>query len=62
MTELALWAATAAAPIWLGMAVAISFLEASLKFRAEGLDLRVGRAIGRTTTPTSGWRRSSSPD
>lgn len=47
MTELALRAAAAAALIWLGMAVAISFLEAPLKFRAEGLDLRVGLAIGR---------------
>ncbi|MGO4443421.1 hypothetical protein AB4Z42_08680 [Mycobacterium sp. 2YAF39] len=29
------------------MVLAISFLEAPLKFRAEGLELRVGLAIGR---------------
>lgn len=33
--------------LWLGMVLAISFLEAPLKFRAEGLELRVGLAIGR---------------
>lgn len=33
--------------IWLGMVLAISFLEAPLKFRAPGLELRVGLAIGR---------------
>ena len=37
----------AATLIWLGMVLAISFLEAPLKFRAEGLELRVGLAIGR---------------
>lgn len=37
----------AAALLWLGMVLAISFLEAPLKFRAPGLDLRVGLAIGR---------------
>ena len=39
--------ATAAALLWLGMVLAISFLEAPLKFRAPGLELRVGLAIGR---------------
>lgn len=39
--------ATAATLLWLGMVLAISFLEAPLKFRAPGLDLRVGLAIGR---------------
>ncbi|MFT4085435.1 MAG: hypothetical protein QM638_22870 [Nocardioides sp.] len=33
--------------LWLGMVLAISFLEAPLKFRAPGLDLRTGLAIGR---------------
>jgi len=47
MTELAIRIAAAATLIWLGMVLAISFLEAPLKFRAEGLELRVGLAIGR---------------
>lgn len=40
-------AAAAAGWVWLGMVLAISFLEAPLKFRAPGLELRVGLAIGR---------------
>ena len=47
MTELVIRVAAAAMLIWLGMVLAISFLEAPLKFRAEGLELRVGLAIGR---------------
>jgi hypothetical protein len=47
VTELAIRVAAAATLIWLGMVLAISFLEAPLKFRAEGLELRVGLAIGR---------------
>ena len=47
MTELAIRVAAAATLIWLGMVLAISFLEAPLKFRADGLELRVGLAIGR---------------
>lgn len=47
MTELAIRVAAAATLMWLGMVLAISFLEAPLKFRAEGLDLTVGLAIGR---------------
>src|SRR3954464_3547705 len=47
MTDLALRVAAAATLIWLGMVLAISFVEAPLKFRAEGLELRVGLAIGR---------------
>jgi hypothetical protein len=39
--------AVAAAFMWLGMVLAISFLEAPLKFRAPGLNLRTGLAIGR---------------
>jgi hypothetical protein len=40
--------AVAAAFLWLGMVLAISFLEAPVKFRTPGLDLRTGLAIGRT--------------
>lgn len=32
---------------WLGMVVAISFIEAPLKFRAPGVTLKVGLGIGR---------------
>lgn len=38
---------TAATFVWLGMVFAISFLEAPLKFRAPGVDLRIGLSIGR---------------
>ena len=47
MTDLAIRVAAAATLIWLGMVLAISFVEAPLKFRADGLELRVGLAIGR---------------
>jgi hypothetical protein len=47
MTDLAIRVAAAATLVWLGMVLAISFLEAPLKFHAEGLELRVGLAIGR---------------
>lgn len=44
-------AATAAAIAvvftWLGMVLAISFLEAPLKFRAPGVTVRIGLGIGR---------------
>jgi hypothetical protein len=33
--------------LWLGMVVAISFLEAPIKFRAPGVTLSVGLGIGR---------------
>lgn len=33
--------------VWLGMVVAISFIEAPLKFRAPGVSLQVGLGIGR---------------
>jgi len=64
MTELAIRVAAAATLIWLGMVLAISFLEAPLKFRAEGLELRVGLAIGAScsgpsTSPRSSGRWSS---
>lgn len=40
-------AAVAAVFIWLGMVLAISFLEAPLKFRAPGVTIPVGLGIGR---------------
>jgi hypothetical protein len=33
--------------VWLGMVVAISFIEAPLKFRAPGVTLPIGLGIGR---------------
>lgn len=39
--------AVAALFTWFGMVLAISFVEAPLKFRAPGVTLRVGLAIGR---------------
>jgi hypothetical protein len=39
--------AVAAIFVWLGMVVAISFVEAPLKFRAPGVTLQVGLGIGR---------------
>ena len=39
--------ATAFIFVWLGMVLAISFLEAPLKFRAPGVTLQVGLGIGR---------------
>jgi hypothetical protein len=39
--------ATAAAFVWLGMVLAISFLEAPLKFRAPDVTPRIGLGIGR---------------
>jgi hypothetical protein len=47
MNEVAVRVATAGALLWLGMVLAISFLEEPLKFRAPGVDLRTGLAIGR---------------
>jgi hypothetical protein len=40
-------AAAAFTFVWLGMVLAISFLEAPLKFRAPGVTLPVGVGIGR---------------
>ncbi len=40
-------AAVAAVFVWLGMVLAISFLEAPLKFRAPGVTLPIGLGIGR---------------
>ncbi|MFG2755795.1 hypothetical protein [Streptomyces wuyuanensis] len=37
----------AAAFVWLGMVLAISLLEAPLKFRAPGVTVRIGLGIGR---------------
>jgi hypothetical protein len=39
--------ATAASFVWLGMVLAISFLETPLKFRAPDVTLRIGLGIGR---------------
>jgi len=39
--------AAALAFVWLGMVLAISFLEAPLKFRAPGVTLSIGLGIGR---------------
>jgi hypothetical protein len=39
--------AAAAAFVWLGMVLAISFIEAPLKFRAPGVTLAIGLGIGR---------------
>jgi len=39
--------AVAALFTWFGMVVAISFLEAPLKFRAPGVTLKIGLGIGR---------------
>lgn len=43
------WSALAVAAIfvWLGMVLAISFLEAPLKFRAPGITIPLGLGIGR---------------
>ncbi|MFE1835017.1 hypothetical protein [Streptomyces sviceus] len=40
-------AAGAVTFVWLGMVLAISFLEAPLKFRAPGVTMQVGLGIGR---------------
>lgn len=40
-------AAAASSFLWLGMVLAISFLEAPLKFRAPDVTLRIGLGIGR---------------
>jgi hypothetical protein len=39
--------AIAATFVWLGMVIAISFLEAPLKFRAPGVTVSIGLGIGR---------------
>jgi hypothetical protein len=39
--------ATAAVFVWLGMVLAISFIETPLKFRAPGVTLQIGLGIGR---------------
>ena len=44
----AAWAvAVAAVFVWLGMVLAISFIETPLKFRAPGVTLQIGLGIGR---------------
>lgn len=39
--------AIAAVFVWLGMVLAISFIETPLKFRAPGVTLQIGLGIGR---------------
>lgn len=50
-TSVTLAMAAAAALIWWGMVVAISFLETPLKFRAPGVTRETGLAIGRAVFP-----------
>jgi hypothetical protein len=45
MNNVTVSVATAATFLWPGMVLAISFLEAPLKFRAHGVDLLIGLAI-----------------
>lgn len=45
--EAAVAVAIAAVFVWLGMVLAISFIETPLKFRAPGVTLRLGLGIGR---------------
>lgn len=40
---------------WLGMVLAISFLEAPLKFRAPDVTLRIGLGIGRIVFRALNW-------
>jgi hypothetical protein len=40
-------AVTAVSFVWIGMVLAISFLEAPLKFRAPGVTIPIGLGIGR---------------
>ena len=47
--------AIAAVFIWLGMVLAISFLEAPLKFRAPGITIPLGLGIGRLAVVGLGW-------
>jgi hypothetical protein len=47
MNDAAAALATAITFVWLGMVLAISFMEAPLKFRAPGVTLRLGLGIGR---------------
>jgi len=45
--DAAVGVAVAAVFVWLGMVLAISFIEAPLKFRAPGVTLQIGLGIGR---------------
>lgn len=51
MTDVAIRLAAAATLVWLGMVMAISFLDAPLKFRAEGLELPIPAAIYKGEVP-----------
>jgi hypothetical protein len=45
--DAAVGVAVAAVFVWLGMVLAISFVETPLKFRAPGVTLQIGLGIGR---------------
>lgn len=47
MTEVARYTQLILPVFWFGMVVAISFLEAPIKFRAPGVTLAIGLGIGR---------------
>ncbi len=47
MATMTLDVAVALTYVWLGMVLAISFLEAPLKFRAPGVTIPIGLGIGR---------------
>ncbi|MGY3205517.1 hypothetical protein [Streptomyces sp. TE5632] len=47
MNSLSAATAGAAVLVWLGMVLAVSFLEAPLKFRAPGVTVPIGLGIGR---------------
>jgi len=49
----------AATFVWLGMVVAISLLEAPLKFRAPGITLALGLGIGRLVFRALNWAEAA---
>jgi hypothetical protein len=51
----ALAVAVAATFVWLGMVLAISFLEAPLKFGAPGVTVQIGLGIGRRVFRALNW-------
>jgi hypothetical protein len=55
-THLAAVAQLAVPFVWLGMVLAISFLETPLKFRAPGITVRGGKTLGRAVVPRSAHR------
>ena len=53
MVSAATGVAVAATFVWLGMVLAISFLEAPLKFRAPDVTLRIGPSLAERVDPNS---------